>query len=179
MEKEFISKKGRKIIFRPLKVTDLPETLRYVNALSAENTFICLSGEVLAEEEEKKFLESTEKEMLEKKTVRLGAFFEGQLVGTCDIKRERQRAGHIGTIGLMIAKDFRGEGIGKALMEYVTQLGKDYLGLKMIKLGVFAINGKALKLYRKLGFVEYGKLPRGLLYKGEYIDHVFMYKNLS
>lgn len=178
MEKEFISKKGRKIIFRPLKITDLPQTLKYMNALSKEDAFICLSGEVLTEEEERKFLESTEKELVEKKVVRLGAFFEGQLVGTCDIKRDRQRAGHTGTLGLMTAKDFRGEGIGRGLMEYVLQLGKEYMGLKMVKLGVFAINEKALKLYQKLGFVEYGKLPKGLLYKGEYIDHIFMYKEI-
>lgn len=178
MEKEFISKKGRKIIFRPLKITDLPQTLKYMNALSREDTFICLSGEILTEEEERKFLESTEKELVEKKVVRLGAFFEGQLVGTCDIKRDRQRAGHTSTLGLMTAKDFRGEGIGRALMEYVLQLGKEYMGLKMVKLGVFAINEKALKLYQKLGFVEYGKLSKGLLYKGEYIDHIFMYKEI-
>lgn len=178
MNASFTSKKGKKIIFRPLLVADLSQTLKYVNALSKENTFICLSGEIITPEDEKKFLEAGEKELLEKKSVRIGAFFNNELVGTCDIRRDRQRAGHVGTLGLMIAKDFRSEGIGRALMEYVIQLGKEYLGLRMVKLGVFAINEKAKALYQKLGFVEYGKLPKGLLYKGEYIDHLFLYREI-
>jgi len=37
------------------------------------------------------------------------------------------------------------------------------------------INPTAKELYKTFGFVEYGSLPKGLLYKGKFEDEVYMY----
>jgi RimJ/RimL family protein N-acetyltransferase len=34
-------------------------------------------------------------------------------------------------------------------------------------------------MYQKFGFIEYGTLPKGILYKGEYIDEIKMYKEVK
>lgn len=178
MEKTFLSKKGNTVLFRPFKLSDIEETLSYINKISKEDTFICLSGEEITRDQEEKFLKETEQEFDEKKTIRIGAFLNGKLIGLCDIKKERQRASHVGVFGITIAKEFRQEGIGSALMDYVIKLAKDLIGIKIVRLGVFANNPGALHLYGKMGFLEFGKLPGGILYKGDYIDHILLYKQI-
>lgn len=178
MEQIFISKKGKKILFRPLKISDLKEALNYINTLSLEDTFILRSGEQLTEEEERKWLQDTQDGFTKKTVVRIGAFYNGKLVGASDIKSLGLREKHVGFFGLTVAKEFRKEGIGTALMEFVLKLAKEYLGLKIATLGVFANNEGGKYIYKKLGFKEYGNLPKAILYKGEYIDHIYMYKNL-
>lgn len=178
MEQEFISKTGKKILFRTLQVSDLNQALNYINTLSKEDTFILRSGEQLTEEEERRWLQDTQDGFAKKTVVRIGAFYNGKLIGTSDIKSLGLREKHVGLFGLTVAKEFREEGIGTALMEYVLKLGKEYLGLKIATLGVFANNERGKYIYKKLGFKEYGNLPGALLYKGEYINHIYMYKIL-
>ncbi len=48
----------------------------------------------------------------------------------------------------------------------------------MIILNVYGKNLKAQNLYKKIGFKECGRLKKGLLYKGKYIDDIKMYKEL-
>ena len=72
-----------------------------------------------------------------------------------------------------------GVGIGRLLMQHIlAEAEKEIQGLKIIRLGVFANNPVALEMYKSLGFVELGNLPNGLLHKGEYVAHIYMYKVL-
>jgi len=34
-------------------------------------------------------------------------------------------------------------------------------------------------MYEKFGFKKYGCLPGGVLHKGKYVDHLYMYKKLT
>lgn len=178
LEKEFISKKGKKILFRPLSVSNIDEALRYINKLSREDTFILYAGEEISRAEELKYLEQAKQHLEGKTGIKIGAFYNQQLVGTCDMVRYDRRKRHVGLVGLSIEKEFRGEGIGTALINFVLQLGKEYLGLRIATLGVFANNPRALNIYKKNGFTIYGTLPEGLSYRGSYLDHVLMYRKL-
>lgn len=178
MEKLFISKKGKKILFRPLKLSDLKESLNYINTLIKEDTYILRCGKQITLKEQRKWLQDTQKSFAKKTVVKIGAFYKGKLVGVSDIKSLGFREKHVGLLGVSVAKEFRDEGIGTALINYVLKLGKEYLGLKIATLRVFSNNKKARYIYKKLGFKEYGNLPRGILYKGRYVNYIYMYKNL-
>jgi RimJ/RimL family protein N-acetyltransferase len=52
-------------------------------------------------------------------------------------------------------------------------------GLRIIELSVFANNERAHRLYQNQGFIEFGRLPGGILRRGEYVDHIYMYKPVS
>lgn len=86
---------------------------------------------------------------------------------------------HEGVFGLSVASEFRGEGIGSLVMKLTLEEAlKNMLELKIITLGVFSNNSLAMDIYKKFGFIEYGRLPKGVLHRGQYVDHIYMYKNV-
>jgi RimJ/RimL family protein N-acetyltransferase len=64
-----------------------------------------------------------------------------------------------GEIGMMVASDWRGRGVGTALVEAAIEWARAR-GLHKLSLGVFPQNDAAVALYRKLGFVEEGRRVR-------------------
>jgi RimJ/RimL family protein N-acetyltransferase len=61
-----------------------------------------------------------------------------------------------GELGMCVAADWRGRGVGGALMVAVIDLARRR-GLHKLSLGVFPHNEAGLALYRKFGFVEEGR----------------------
>ena len=83
-------------------------------------------------------------------------------------------------LGITVAKDFRGEGIGEELAKTTIEEAKKHLdGLQTVILECFATNMAAIRLYRKLGFVEVGRIPGYLKHQGEYVDEVQMVLKLT
>jgi RimJ/RimL family protein N-acetyltransferase len=64
-----------------------------------------------------------------------------------------------GDIGMVVARDWRGRGVGSALMGAAIDWGREH-GLHKISLSVFPHNAAAIALYRKFGFVEEGRLVK-------------------
>ena len=177
--KTAVTKKGKTVTFAYPKWEDLDQMLEFINSVSKENTFIGFSGEIVTKPEESKYLASLFPLIEANNAVVVHAFIDGQLAGRCDVLRNlalKEREKHIGTLGLILHKDYRGEGLGEQLLKTTIEEAKSALsGLRIIELSVFGNNHVAQSLYKKVGFKEWGKLPGGLLYKGEYIDHVSMY----
>lgn len=78
---------------------------------------------------------------------------------------------HLGGIGIAIKKGFRDSGIGTEMMKTLVEQGKSW-GLKVLMLTVFANNARALHVYRKIGFVETGRIPKKFFKEGQYLDEV-------
>ncbi len=171
------TKKGNHIIIRYPNKDDARAMCNYINTLSKEQTFIRFQGEEVSLENETKYLNSQLEKIEKKQAVQLLVFFGNQLIGISGIDMKDKTESHEGSFGISIAKEFRGEGIGKKLMELVIEEAKNNLSqLKIITLGVFGNNPLASAIYKKFGFKEFGTLPEGILHKGEYINHVYMYK---
>lgn len=175
----FTSKKGNTITFRYPKMEDLDEMTRYINELSKEDTYINFSGEVITKEQETEFLEDSFKQMELNNVVLILAFNDTHMIGISNVNRNianRTRKQHIGLFGLSLESSYRGEGIGYALAKAtIEEAIKTIKNLKIIELDVYGENTVARNVYKKLGFVEYGILPNGLLYRSNYIDDVKMY----
>lgn len=173
------SKSGKDLIFRYPTNEDLRLLHSYINTLSKERTFIIFQGEQVSLKEEKIYLDSQLKAITENKVVQLLAFSEGKLVGNTQINLQSKATKHIGVFGISLAKEFRGEGIGTLLMEKVTAEAKKCLkGLKIITLELFGNNEIAGKLYKKMGFIEFGNLPKGIIYRDTPVDHLYMFKEV-
>jgi RimJ/RimL family protein N-acetyltransferase len=171
---EFISKKGRKIEIREIQEKDYVELRNFINSLVRENTYI-LKNIPIDEEGELNYVRRCLEEIKRKEGVHLVAFYKNKIVGAAEIRRKKFKEKHVGILGISIRKNYRNEGIGKALIKEVIRISKR-IGIKLITLDVFKVNKSAILLYKKMGFKEYGELPKGLKHKGRYMSKVLMYK---
>jgi ribosomal protein S18 acetylase RimI-like enzyme len=76
-----------------------------------------------------------------------------EIVGSLHV--EVSRFG-FGEIGMTVAREWRGRGVGSALMSAAIEWAREH-DLHKLSLGVFAHNDAAIGLYRKYGFVEEGR----------------------
>ncbi len=172
--------KGIDVVIRYPKLEDLNDLHRFVNEISKEKTFVVLQGEEITLEEEKEFLKQQIENVEKRKGVYLIAFCENDVIGVTEITLKTKVVRHLGSYGIMIAKKFRGQGLGKLLTEIgIEEAKKNLTGLEIIILDVFANNLKAIQMYEKFGFKEFGTLPKGTKLENEYVDDVLMYKNVS
>ena len=171
------TKTDKNITFRYPTIDDLQILTYYINKLSTEKTFINFQGEQQTLKEEKKWLTEKVKKIKKHECVSILAFVNNKLIGSSEINLNGLSIKHIGSFGITIDVDYRGEGIGKLLMGLVIKESiKNMQDLKIIKLECFASNPIAPNLYKKMGFIEYGRLPSGLKRQGGFVDEVLMYK---
>ncbi|MDC6387591.1 GNAT family N-acetyltransferase [Maribacter sp. PR1] len=77
----------------------------------------------------------------------------------------------VAEVSVYIAKDFRGLGIGKALMKHLI-LESEKEGIWTLQSGIFPSNSKSIKLHESLGFRHIGKRERVGKLHGVWIDNV-------
>lgn len=171
------TKTGKKVLLRALKKSDVDELMRFINALVDEDTFIVVRDKV-NRKEEVGYVKEKIKMIREKKEICIVAEYEGKIIANSGITRQIGRNSHIGQLEISVAKGFRNEGLGKVMLEELIKRAKEYLGLRLLYLTVNEVNERAIYLYKKLGFVECGRIPKGVFYKGKYVDHVYMYLEL-
>ncbi len=163
-------------IIRYPKRTDLNELWRYINDLSKEKTYISFQGEEISLKDERIYINSSLKKIREKKSVQLVVESDNKIIGISGVDTKGRVNFHVGLFGISIAKDFRGKGIGKKLIETVLKETENNLShIKIIHLECFATNEAACNLYKSMGFKEYGRLPNGIGYKEKFVDEILMY----
>lgn len=167
-------------MIRGVRQDDVAEMHAFINELSSEQTYIRLQGEEITLDEEIRYVDDFVRRVGEGTAVKLLAFDGKTLVGVADVYLKDKIERHIGVFGITIKKEWRGKGLGKELMKRtLDEAVKHIKGLRIIELGVFANNPLAKKMYEKMGFVEYGRLPQGIRHRGEFVDHLYMYKKVN
>jgi ribosomal protein S18 acetylase RimI-like enzyme len=157
-----------------LGAKDSPRELnRFINSIIDENAFIMMDRRVPLKEEE-----AWKKAELEKFRKKQGhlliARVEGRIAGTSGAGRERGRGSENIMLGIAVAKEFRGIGLGEGLLRENIQRAKKRYAPRNIYLSVFSPNKAANNLYRKLGFKRFAVFPKWIRYDGKYIDHIFL-----
>lgn len=174
------TEKNNPILVRYPKKSDAKVMWTYINKLSTEQTYILFQGEEIAFKDEEEYLKKMLEKIEKKEAVELLVFSENELIGISGITMRDRAVAHEGVFGISVSKEYRGEGIGKKLMELVIKEAKKNLPqLKIITLGVFSNNLLAIKMYQKFDFEEFGRLPKGIVHKGKYVDHIYMYKKVK
>lgn len=94
--------------------------------------------------------------------VELVAVVDGRIVGSAGVTAvgSRRKVTHRARFGISVLKDYWGMGIGRVLMESCIDCACR-AGYTQLELEVVAGNERALSLYRRAGFEEYGRNPRG------------------
>ena len=94
--------------------------------------------------------------------VELVAVVDGKIVGSAGIAAvgSRRKLAHRARFGISVLRDYWGLGIGRVLMESCIDCARR-AGYTQLELEVVADNQRAVSLYRRAGFEEYGRNPRG------------------
>lgn len=111
------------------------------------------------DEQEARSLVETERSDNE---VELVAVLDGRIVGSTGVTAvgSRRKVVHRARFGISILKEHWGLGIGRILMEASIDCARR-AGYTQLELEVVADNQRAVSLYRRAGFEEYGRNPRG------------------
>lgn len=110
----------------------------------------------------------------------ISAFVDGRLVGNVSIRQVSgvRRMRHRANLGISVLKAYWGRGVGSMLMDAAIQTAQS-AGYAQIELQVAADNERAIRLYERFGFEQYGRCPRALKREGGYADEIEMVRVLK
>jgi ribosomal protein S18 acetylase RimI-like enzyme len=108
-----------------------------------------------------------------------GGFVGANLVGVAGYwPQEGAKVSHkAGFWGMYVSARARNLGLGERLMEAVVDHATGRV--EQLQLSVASDNGPAIRLYRKMGFAEYGREMKALKQDGCYSDEILMVRFLG
>lgn len=174
--KDFVSKDGKHIKIRAIDICDVEGLLTLINQLVDEDALIEVNTKV-DYGSEIDYVAGKVNALLSGSEIAVVAIVDNKLVAEADITRGMGRSIDVGNMGISIANEYRGIGLGNELMKLILDLAKKD-NYKIAKLEVFSINTAARGLYEKLGFKVVGIIPNTCKIKGRYIDYVIMYREI-
>jgi L-phenylalanine/L-methionine N-acetyltransferase len=102
------------------------------------------------------------------------AVADGRLIGTLGLWREANPVTrHVASLGMLVAEDWRGRGVGSALLGEAFRWAR-WAGVEKLGLTVYPQNDRARRLYERFGFVEEGRLVGHSKKRYGYEDEVVM-----
>lgn len=84
------------------------------------------------------------------------------------------RKRHVGSIGIMVHRDYQCQGVGSSLMAALLDVADNWLMLVRVELTVFADNERAIHVYEKFGFEKEGLQRKAAIRNGTYADEYMM-----
>ena len=102
------------------------------------------------------------------------ALVEDKVVGWCDaFPIDRPTRAHTGVLGIGVLAEFRGRGIGTALIRETLKKARAS-GLTRIELSVREGNASVIGLYERFGFVHEGVQRKAIRMDGKYENLICM-----
>ncbi len=174
-ESQIQLKNGKILDLRSGRESDGKAALEVFRQTHGETEYLLTYPEesILDERQEADFLRKREESPFE---VEILAWVEGKLAGLAGIERmgNQCKIQHRAEFGISILEEYWGLGIGSALLSTCIDCAKKASFLQL-ELSVVAENTRALFMYKRAGFREYGRNPRGYRRKqGEFQELVHM-----
>ena len=172
-------KNGKEALLRNGDANDGQVVYDCFNLAHAESDYL------LSYPEENSFTQEQESEFLQKKTdssneIELVAIVDNKVVGVAGIEAmgHKYKVKHRAEFGISIIKEYCGLGLGEALSRACIECAKK-AGYTQLELNVVKDNIPAVNLYKKLGFIEFGRNPKGFNSKTSgYQELIYMYLTL-
>jgi len=166
---------GRELTLRSAQEKDAQAMLDYIRKTAGETHYLIRYPEEIFIDLER------EKQIIREHLVSdysawITVFDGNRAVGNCSISchNNRLKTKHRCDFAIALEQAYCGCGLGVMLTEKAIKKAKE-LGFEQMELGVYADNERAIALYRKMGFEEFGRNPRAFRLKdGTYIDEINM-----
>ena len=162
-EKTLPLRDGRALRIRNAEPADAQTLLDLIVLTHSQTDYL------LAYPDERRFTPEQEAEYLKgllesDREIMLLAEIDGTLCGCLGLTAigGRYKVRHRAEFGISVDEAFWGLGIGKMLMEAVIACAK-LAHYTQLELSVVADNERAVSMYQKIGFVEFGRNPKGFL----------------
>lgn len=161
--REIRLKDQRKCLLKNAERADAAAFLHYFTQAHAETEFLTTyadEGTHTVEDMEERLAAQKES----RTEIEICAFVDGILVGSAGnhALSTREKLRHRADFGISILREYWGQGIGAALTGACIDCAKE-AGFRQLELEVVGDNENAVRLYKKYGFMEYGRNPRGFL----------------
>lgn len=161
---------------RTANKTDAEAILAHCKKAFGETDFLLSEADEfnLSVEEEEAWIEQS----LQSGDLILLAEADKEVIGMLNFKRSKnKKVRHLGYFGISIQERFCSKGLGTKLMKHFLKWAEAEPGLEKVCLEVFSYNERAIRLYKKLGFIEEGRKIKYIKRTdGTYADELMMYK---
>jgi len=174
--KEFRTGDGRRVVLRTPRMSDLDDLLEFINSLVDEGAEILVEKRTTREAEADwlgRLLADIEKGSV----ICIAGEVDGKVIANSEVRKGTGKRSHVGTLGIAIRDGYRDVGIGTEMMRALVEESKR-AGLRLLRLTVFDSNVRARHVYETVGFREVGKMPKAIRQGDEYVDEVYMAKEL-
>lgn len=173
---DFISKKGKSIHVRSAVKDDGSDVLQAMIEIAETTHFILSTADDFRKKSRTDQEAFLERALLHPKSFFMIAIHNARVIATSDfVGYKDSKRGHRGAFGISVHQDYRGEGIGKRMMEIIIHEASKFPELKFIELDVMEPNLPAFEMYKKFGFEVVHTTPRAYqLSEGNFVSNVMM-----
>jgi len=164
---------GEKVRLRGVKSEDVQLAYEYMNDLDVVPNLNPGIPYPMTLEREKAWFES-QKEMKDTYNFSIETLDEGLYIGGCGINEFDWKNG-TATVGIYIGhKDYKSKGYGTDAMKVLLNFLFMQTNINRVELFVYSFNERAIKSYRKNGFIEEGRARQRIFRNGRYHDEIMM-----
>jgi L-amino acid N-acyltransferase YncA len=173
-KRDYLAKLGKEVTIREAKEEDFTSIWKIFRKVVDEGEY---TSNVRAEPSQESHEHSNEDD--NEKFITVLCEIERQIVGYVTIEESVwELSRHAGELGIAVLPQFRGVGVGSALLDSVLRVASEK-GFKKVNLSVFSTNKNAMKLYKRFGFKKVGEKKKQFYLHGRYIDEIIMEKFLE
>jgi RimJ/RimL family protein N-acetyltransferase len=170
---------GRRVRIRRAEPGDAAALLDYLKQVGAESVNLTFGAEGpgIGEEEEREYLARV---AASDNSLAIVATVDDEIVGSLTFDGgHRERLRHAGEFGISVRQAYAGQGLGKALIEYMLAWAERTGVVRKINLKVRVDNEPAIRLYQRMGWVHEGRTTRDTLIDGEFNDCLLMGRDVD
>jgi hypothetical protein len=176
--KRFNAEDGRKVVLRTPRWRDLDDLLELINSLVDEKAEIYIT-EKFTREAEAEWLLKVLSRLKKDEQFFLVAEVDKKVVALSDFQVKGGDEEHrVGEFGIIVRNGYRNVGIGTEILKTLLEQAALF-GLRTVTICPFATNKRAIHVYRNVGFVESGIIPKKYFRDGRFIAEVVMSKSVK
>lgn len=165
---------GKEVIIREALQKDAQSMIDFYNVVGGETDFLSFGKNEfsMSLHDYENFIESAS---TDNTSIILLATMDDEIISIASITSSpKARTKHVGTLGIVIAEERCGFGLGRMLMDELIEWARLNGTTKKIHLVTREDNDKAIELYKKVGFKEEGLLQQDTYINGEYYNTLIM-----
>jgi RimJ/RimL family protein N-acetyltransferase len=175
--KKFIELKTGDIVnLRHLKNSDIEGVWKNFNDVLEEGIYLPIFTPVKSDLEKNSWYDSIKREheiCIVADLPKLKA--PHNIIGQCEISNlEWEAAKHVGSLGVIISKQYRNLGLGTKLINIAIREAVKLNNKEKIILSCFSTNERAIHIYKKLGFEVVGTRKKQFYMDAQYYNEILM-----